>query len=206
MKIEIRTVAMAAVLAAASITPAVAQPGGPAPASDTRGLSLGLYLNGSALQFEDSDEAESGGGFSLHAGYGFTDHLAVFMRLNGAEIESSDVEGDSYALAHVDIGARYSFGGPAAALRPFVQGALNARAFAYDLGTEGTLEARGSGFSGGAGLEYFFSRSLAVEGALSFSSGTFSEGRVGDGEWVDLEDEALDAVSTRVDLGITWHP
>lgn len=205
MKNVIRSFAIAAVLAGTLSTPAAAQLDAPtALRSNTAGFNLGVFLNGSAVQLEDSDVVESGGGGSLHLGYGFNPNISMFVRLNAAEIEAEE-GGGTYTMAHFDLGARYSFGSSASALRPFVQGALNGRGFAVDMGGE-DLEARGPGFTAGAGLEYFFSPRVALEAGLSYSFGEFNEGRIGGGEWVDFEDEAFEATSTRFDIGVSFHP
>lgn len=195
----VRTLAAAALLAGALHTPAAAQ-------SNTQGFSVGAFLNGSAAQVEDADEADSGGGLSLHLGYGVNESVSLFARVSGAAIEAEGFAEDQYALAHFDLGARYSFGSTASRLRPFLQGAYSGRAASFDLGSEGTLDVRGSGFTGGGGLEYFVSPTMSIEGGLSFTSGEFNEGRLDGSEWVDLDDTSFDMTTTRVDLGVTWHP
>jgi opacity protein-like surface antigen len=206
MKNTVRTLALAATLAATLNTAAAAQLDPPVDArSNGSGFHLGVFLNGSAVKVEDSDVVESGGGGSLHLGYGFTENVSAFVRANAADIQVEDSD-QSYILAHFDIGARYSFGSASAALRPFVQGAFSGRAFSLDAGSAGTLEARGPGFTAAAGLEYFFTPRVAVEAGLSYSFGEFNEGRLDGGEWVDFEDEAFSATSTRFDLGVSFHP
>ena len=68
------------------------------------------------------------------------------------------------------------------------------------------LDLRGSGFTAGGGIEYFLRPTLALEGGLDFTFGSFSEGRVTGTGWQDLGDQALDATSSRVNVGISWHP
>jgi hypothetical protein len=210
MKNAVRTLALAATLAGTLSTTAAAQLDPPVDGplggrSNTAGFHLGVFLNGSAVQVEDSDIVEKGGGGSLHLGYGPSQNISLFMRANAAEIQSEDAD-ESYILAHFDIGARYSFASAARALRPFVQGAFSGRAFSLDAGSAGTLEARGPGFTAGAGVEYFFNPQVALEAGLSYSFGEFNEGRLDGGEWVDFEDEAFSATSSRIDVGVSWHP
>jgi hypothetical protein len=200
MTIAIRALALAAVLAGTLSTPALAQQ------SNTAGLNLGLFLNGTAAQVEDSDENDTGGGVSLHLGYGFSQSFQLFARAAASAIESEGFADDQFALAHFDVGGRFSFGSTATAVRPYVQAAFSGRAASFDLGSEGTLDVRGSGLSAGGGLEYFLSPSLAIEGGLSFTFGEFNEGRLDDGDWVDLEETAFEMNTTRFDVGISWHP
>lgn len=202
----VRALVLAAALAGTMTTTAAAQLDGPAPASNTQGLNLGVFLNASAAQVEDADEADRGGGLSLHLGYGLNPNIALFSRLGVAAIQSEGLEDDQFALAHFDLGLRYSFGTEAAPLRPFLQGAYSGRAASFDLGPDGMLDVRGSGFTGGGGLEYFFQPNLAFEGGLLFSFGEFDEGRLDGSDWVELDDASIDMQTIRLDLGLSWHP
>ncbi|HEU4885971.1 MAG TPA: outer membrane beta-barrel protein [Longimicrobium sp.] len=211
MKRFVRTLALAGAIAGTLSTAAAAQAMEPgfdaAPArSNTAGFSLGVFLTGSAVRAEESDEIDSGPGGTVHLGYGINQNVSFFVRVTAAEMQPAESGGESYAMAHADLGARYSFASPAAALRPYVQAAITGRALSFDLGSEGNLEARGSGFTGAAGLEYFITPRMGLEASLSYSIGKFSEGRLGGGEWIDFEDDAFDAVSSRFDLGFSWHP
>lgn len=200
MTIAIRAFAAAAILAGTLSTPAVAQ------RSNTAGFNLGLSLNGTAAQVEDSDENDTGGGLSLHLGYGFSQSFQLFAQASAASIESEGFEDDQFALAHFDVGGRFSFGNTSTPIRPYVQAAFSGRAASFDLGADGTLDVRGSGLTAGGGLEYFVTPSLAIEGGLSFTFGEFNEGRLDDGDWVDLEDAAFEMNTTRFDVGVSWHP
>lgn len=207
MKSTVHAIACAAVLACALSTPAAAQMEEPIARSKTAGVSLGVFANGSAATLEGSDEVDSGGGVTLSLGYGFTDNVSVFASVTGASVQpESPDDASDYALAHADLGLRFAFASTRSALRPFVQAAVNGRAASFDFGNEGTVDARGSGFTGGVGLSWFASPALALEAGLSYTIGKFDEGRVDDSDWVDLGDDALEINSTRVDLGVSWHP
>ncbi len=205
MKNTVRALVLAALAGTVSL-PAAAQMDEPAFRSSTRGFNLGVSLSSTAAVVEDSDEADTGGGLGLRAGYGFSDNVSAFLGLAVAAIQSEGLVDDQYALAHVDLGLRYSFGGPGSAFRPYVQGAYSGRAVSMDLGSEGQLDMRGNGFTGGLGLEYFVSPALAIEGGFSYTAGELSEGRLDGSEWVDLEDAAVDLGSGRLELGLSWHP
>jgi hypothetical protein len=200
MTSSVRMLALAAVLAGTFATGAQAQA-----RSNTAGFNLGVFLNGTALDVEDADEIESGAGGSVHLGYGFNQSIQIFTRIGAASIEPEG-GADSYTVAHVDLGARYTFGSEMSALRPFVLAAVTGRAASFDLGDDDTIDLRGPALTAGVGLGYFVSPSLAIEGGFSFSFGEFNEGRLNDDDWEDLEDEAIKANSTRFDLGLSWYP
>ncbi|MET0400116.1 MAG: outer membrane beta-barrel protein [Longimicrobiaceae bacterium] len=199
-----RVASLALSILAASAGFAAAQVEAPPAVSKTSGLELGVYLNGSALAIENEDEVESGGGLGARLGYGFTDRFQIFAAVTAANVEYSDVD-DTYALGHFDLGGRFSFGSTAAKLRPFVQAAVGGRAVSLDLGGE-TLDLRGAGFTGGAGLAYFLAPSVALDLGLDFTLGQFTEGRADGGDWEDLEDFEFDAQTTRFNIGLAWHP
>jgi opacity protein-like surface antigen len=206
MKTTVRALLLATALAGTLAAPAAAQFEDPEQRSNTQGFSLGLFLSSAAADMEDTDEVEAGRGLSLQAGYGFNQNLSLFTKISAALISSEGFVDDQYALAHFDLGLRYSFGGTGSALRPFLQGAYSGRGASFDLGSEGQLDTRGAGFTGGVGLEYFVSPKLAIEGGFSYTVGELDEGRLDGSEWVDLEDASIELNSGRLDLGISWHP
>lgn len=206
MKNFVRTLTIAATLAGTFSTTAAAQLDQPAARrSNTGGFHLGVYLNGSAIQLEDSYVTESGRGGSVHVGHGIDESLSMFLRVNAASIGSHDAPVQSFTMAHADFGFRYSFRDRSENLRPFVQGALSGRAVSMDLG-DGMVDARGPGFSAAVGVEYFVSPHLALEAALSYSYGKFTEGRVNGGDWREFRGNSFGATSARADLGVSWHP
>jgi hypothetical protein len=204
MKNTLRTLALATALGGALSTSAAAQIDVTAPRSNTAGFNLGAFVNAAGIQVEDSD-AENGVGLGLHLGYGFSQNVSIFARVNVTSIGSDELA-DNYNLAHVDLGARYSFGQPSATLRPYLAGALSGHAVSFDLGSSGTLDARGPGLTASGGLEYFLSRTVALEAGLSVSVGKFNEGRIGDSGWVDLDEDELNTTTSRLDIGVSWHP
>lgn len=195
---------MRKLLTAVLVAAGVVQGAGAAQAqSNISGFSLGVALHGAAIDAEDADEIESGGGLALRLGYGVTDAITLFIEGAGANINPDGA--DDYPLVHVDLGGRFSFLGSASRLRPFVGASVTGRAASFDLGTE-TLDLRGRAFTVGGGLEYFVSSVLGLEVGLNYSFGSFDEGRLSDGDWEDLEEEEVDATTTRFNLGIVWRP
>jgi opacity protein-like surface antigen len=185
---RISSVALALVSAALAAGPARAQAGSPPVQSGTRGLTVGLDLNGSAIASDGSASGTPrGAGLGLSLGYGVSDAVSIFVRTDYA-----------YRVAHVDLGARYSFGGSASRLRPYVEGAFTrtgTTALAAPLDSHAT-QSNGYGFTGGAGVAYFVSRRVALDLGVSHSRGRFTAGAL----------DGRDFASTRLNIGVKWHP
>lgn len=204
MKIHtpVRLALLACICAAA---PAAAQDDA-APRSKTSGFTAGLHLNGSAIQLDGGEEAENGGGMGLALGYGVSNKVTIFARVDGAAVEYEDGDGETFTLAHLDLGGRYSFGSASAALRPFVELSLQGAGISDEFeGSEVTVS--GGAFGFGGGLEYFFSRSLALDVGLAISKGEFTTATV-DGDEVDLDDLDIEEgfTTSRFNVGLSWHP
>jgi hypothetical protein len=205
-----RLLILAGVLCALT-TPLAAQVHGPtdrpqqggAAGVDTRGLQLGIGLNGSSLSAQDfMPETESGGGLFFRIGYGITPRLTVFAGAAGASMNDGE-----YGLGQVDVGARGYFPG-ASRWVPFVEGALTARALIFDkadLGTADDLEIFGGGFTLGGGIDFYARSSLSLGAALAWTFGEFTEAKMGDRR-ESLGDDAFNAGTARFNLGLTWWP
>jgi hypothetical protein len=194
----IRTFAIAAALACAAGTTAEAQ--STARDSSTAGVHFGVYLNHSAMRVKYDQLKGSAGshGLGLHAGYVYAPGGSVFVRVDVASMGQ-----DGFVLRQADLGLRASLGRSGAPLQPFLQGSIGARGLGSG---EADVGARGVAFTGGGGVEYFVSRTVAIEGGLSLSAGRFSKGRVGDGDWEELGDGGIITVGSRFDIGVSWHP
>lgn len=164
----------------------------------TSGVQLGAYLSGTGATYDGSDETDSGSGLTLRLGYGFNERISIYAAGTGASMEQGD-----YTLGHFDVGARFLVS--QARLRPYLQAAYTGRAASIDIGGE-TLDIRGAGPSIGGGIEYAFGRAAALDVGLNYSLGSYSEGRLGGGEWEDFGSEDLSSTSARVDIGLIWRP
>ena len=172
-------------------------------ASSARGFFIGAHLNGSSIRIEEfSDDTESGGGFGLQLGYGFTRQLGLFIDLTGAALD------EQRALAHVDFGLRYAFTGPTRRWVPMIEVALTARGLVEEnteLPEGGTAETSlaGGGLTFGAGVQYYVAPKWALGAALKWTGGEFDEYTVDD---VTVGNLGIEATSTRFNFGITWFP
>lgn len=178
------------------------------------GLSLGLELSGNSIKGDDSfaDGTDNGGGLGLNLGYGFRSGVSLVAHLNGASMTSkgqAGAEDMDYALAHFDLGARYTFLNPARKLAPFVELAFSGvAATAEDLqdafGNTGDLELGGSGFTVGGGADYYLSPKVALGARLAFTSGKFTDNKFA-GQAIDSSFEPK-FTTTRLAIGLTWFP
>jgi opacity protein-like surface antigen len=179
--------------------------------SDNRGFMLNLHLLGNGVSTVGADaEMENGGGLGVALGYGFNDRVALYLNIDGAEIEyDEDVETDedSYTAVTADIGARMNFGNEGMKLRPYINAAFSGLVLGEEgdfAGEELTTMISGGGLTVGGGLQYFFSQNLALDVGLQATQGAFTDIAVDD------EDEELDEgiayTTSRIQLGVTWHP
>lgn len=186
-------------LAGSPIRPLAAQNAGTM-RSNPVGLVLGAHLNGTALDGDDFDEMESGGGLGLRLGYGFNRMFTLYLQADGASMDAPDMD-DAYTFGQGDLGLRLHFGDPTRSAIFYLDGAFTAWLARYDiLGSD--MDVTGAGFTLGGGLEYFFSPAFALDAGLKFTVGNFDEvSYEGDSESVDL-----DANSTRFNVGVSWYP
>lgn len=164
----------------------------------TSGFFLKPHLIGAAWTLDDLDvDAESGGGGGLGLGYGFSEQWAVFIEGSAATIDAPD--GGDYTLAHFDIGARFTLGNASSKFKGILDAAFTGRSAQFDIfGTK--VELNGTGITVGVGLNYFLSRSIALDTGLSWTFGSIDEIKVG----AFTEDVSVDATSARFILGIAW--
>lgn len=178
-------VTIGAVAAAFTAGSASAQAG--ADQSSTRGLGVGLSFNQSAMGVNAPSRENTGSGVGVAVGYGVNEHLSFFARTNYA-----------YRSSHLDAGVRYSFGSPRAALRPYAELAATRVGSA----PSEALRRSGYGATAGVGVEYFFSRKLALDVGVVHSEGRYTS--------QEVEGKPLDGTvrftSSRLNVGLKWRP
>jgi len=169
---------------------------------DTKGFFFGAAANATSIKFDETafsdDRRENGYGLNLGLGYNFTRNLGLTFSITGASINDSGT--DDFDVAHADLGARVSFPGRSA-LVPYIE--LSLAALAAEYVAEGTdVELEGGGLSGGVGLNYFFSRRLALDLNFHYTAGELSDGEI-DGRDIDTNDVSFN--TTRLNLGIAFY-
>ncbi|MCC6242519.1 MAG: outer membrane beta-barrel protein [Gemmatimonadaceae bacterium] len=196
-----------AVAALAMVVPSMAA----AQLSTTRGLSLGIHLQGTSLKIEDENETNSGGGLGIRVGYGFNRIVTGFIHLDGAQIDvpsAGTVQGQ-WNLAHAELGARFHFANSNRRLVPYLEGSAGARVVTVsDATVPGSSDAEDISFNGGAvtfgaGLSTFFKKRAAFDVSLKWTGGTFSEVDLGS---VAVRNLDIDASSFRFGIGLIFWP
>ena len=177
--------------------------------SNTQKLMLSVALGGTSIKSDEfENESESGGGFSLQAGWGFTRMFTLLVDASGAALGDDD---DEFVLVHFDLLGRLNFAKPERAWVPYVEGGISARVAGQDdiaLVEEGgsetvDLEISGGGFTFGGGVQYHVRPTVSLGAGLRWTVGEFSTVKVNN---VSVDGFELDATSTRLTFGVTWWP
>lgn len=168
--------------------------------SNTSKLFLQAHLNGTGLSVEDGD-TESGGGFGLKLGYGFSPLFTLYAGFDAASMDAAG--GGSYSYGLFDLGMQLNFRSGPHALVPYLDLALSGQAAVLDVeGDDFTFS--GAGLTLGGGLKYFVSPVLALDGSLTMTPGRFTTVKY---QGVSVEDEeGLGTTGARFGLGISWYP
>jgi opacity protein-like surface antigen len=182
--------------------------------SDNAGFMLNAHLTGGAITpLGEGTEAETGGGLGLALGYGFNDRIILYLNVDGTAVEYdedvTDSPDDTYSLVHADLGVRMNFGHPGLKLRPYINAAFTGIAAAeeYELAGEDLDQViSGGGLTVGGGIQYFFSPALALDLGLQATQGAFTRVSIDDEDEELSPDDVTAFTTSRVQLGLTWHP
>jgi opacity protein-like surface antigen len=180
-----------------------------AQASTNAGFLLNAHVQNAAVRVGESDSSiETGIGGGITAGYNYNERLGLYLTLDGTRIQ--DDGDDAVVLAQADLGVRYTFGGTSGALRPYLNAAVSGVALRGEDDDPDTDERvdytySGPAFTVGAGLQYFLSPRLALDGGIQASVGKLNSLRI-DGDEVDLGPSEIDITTSRLQIGLAWHP
>jgi len=190
-------------------TVAAAQQAAPPMRSNTQKLMLSLALGGTSIKSDEfENESESGGGFSLQAGWGFTRMFTLLVDASGAVLGDDDEE---FVLVHFDLLGRLNFASAQRAWVPYIEGGLSARVAGQDdiaivdeTGSQTVdLEISGGGFTFGGGVQYHVRPEVSLGAGIRWTVGEFSTVKINN---VSVDGFELDATSTRLMFGVTWWP
>lgn len=192
------------ILAILAVPAAAAAQTAPDP-SNTQGLFLNARAGGYGVGYE-GDRDGTGTGFGLRVGYGFSERLTAFFGFEGGSISEGDgfegvPDGDDYGMLFLDLGARLHFRRDAR-LVPFLEVGGSVVGLWFDTADDDEAQYGGLGVSLGAGLLYFVSPRLALEGATLFSAGSLMEREIaGVGDDVDIG-----VAGIRMQVGVSYYP
>lgn len=174
-------------------------------AHTTAALGTTIRPSGEVTPFETAP----GVGGGVRVGYAFTPRLMAWA---GADVVKQGEESfgttGSFALTHVEAGARYSFPIPRQRFRPYVTASIAHRALGTTAvdevsGEQADLAFTGTSFGAGAGVEYFLSPTMAIDGGVALSTGQLGTFKL-DGQRLDLPVEG--STSARLMAGLNWYP
>ena len=166
---------------------------------DDKGFYLGASLMGTSFSLDlINDNADTGGGIGIEAGYNFNTNFAVFLSFDGSGMKTED--DDTYALAHFDLGAEGRLGDYDDSFRPFARVSVLGAAAARE-GSDGDIEITGGGLGAGVGLHYFVNPKMAFKLGYTHSWININEVKVGSVS-VEVDENAN---SGRLGLGFTYH-
>ena len=159
------------------------------------GIHLGAALNGSQISYDEGDK-DQGPGISVYGGYNFTSNLGAILAVT---VATMNTDGDNYTLRHIDLLGRYTFSG--ATISPYVEAGYANLNVSGDT-DDGNLVYKGSGFTGGAGLNYFMKPKLALDANLRYTKGKFSTFELDGDEYARGD---LDVSTLRINLGFAYY-
>src|SRR5688500_9444669 len=172
---------------------------------DVRGLHLGAAVNATSIKLDETefsdDERENGYGANLYIGYNFTRNIGLLASLTASNINDSDTE--DFSVAHVDLAGRVSFPGRSA-LVPYLELSLTGVGAEYTASGGEVELVEGGGVGLGGGLNYFFTRRVALDLGFRYTVGEFGEAKINDRE-VDSGD-GVGFNTTRLNLGLAFYP
>ena len=162
----------------------------------------GKYVNWkSNSQFVGSLDSEepNGIGFTAEAAYGVTEQIQIIGSFSQAYFTSQPYW-DTYTNTHLQLGARYNFGGTLSSVRPFVEAAVASNSFTitpitFNFGSfteTHDLDMSGLGIHLGAGASFFVTSRLSIQAKFVTHFGDYST--------TELTNEQFEPFDDKVDF------
>jgi len=167
----------------------------------------GLKITGGEVSGEFTTTFGAGAGITV--GYGITRRFSGFASLDVAKQNTGpDVEpAGSWGLSHFEVGGRANFPLGASSTVPYISASVGRRAMAAratnDDGEQFDTAITGPMIGLGAGVEHFFSRSMALDAGVGVGYGKFNHFKAGEEEY---DPKANAPTSVRLRLGVNWRP
>lgn len=174
--------------------------------SNTQGMVVGAHVGGMSLSPSGGGKSDNGGGGGVMVGYGFNKNLMVFV---GFDVSKLKIDGfvaglsPNFTFSHVDLGVRYSFANPERAWVPYLDAAITARSASVKA-SDKDYSFSGTAFTGGGGVQYFFSTKVALDVNFQYAVGSFNKQKIG-GVKTDVSN-AGNSNSSRLNVGVRYYP
>ncbi len=151
--------------------------------STVKGFSVGAH---GAMTAIADDESPTGHGVSVMVGYGVNERLSFHAATSGARIGAKDTR-DGFFQSFIDLESRVTLGAKSGRWRPQLALGVSARNDHEDQPEQDDPKVRTTiGATAGAGLSYFLTSAVSLDGAVRYTIG--------------------DANRTRLLVGVTWFP
>jgi hypothetical protein len=199
-------------LTAASAGNAAAQQHGrtPRPYAAPPGIILNVHafaMPGFTVRGPDADpplNVEMGPGLGAQVGYAFSPRFMMYAGGDIARLGAAPEDGGGHwGLGILELGGRLSFPSAKSRIAPYVTGAIGYRGLAAEVVGFGDVKLHGMALSGGGGITYAVSPTLALDGGLVLSMGKFGDYEDPEGKFdIDVDN----TISTRLRFGLDWRP
>jgi hypothetical protein len=148
-------------------------------------------------------ETSLGPGIGAQVGYAFSPRYMVFANIDLARLGAGDGLSGHWGLGIIEVGGRMSFPTANGRLMPYVAAAVGGRGLGAEVDNTGDVTFDGLAFSGGGGLTYALSRSLALDGGVMLSIGKFGNY---DSPFLEGDLSVDNTMTTRIRFGLDWRP
>jgi hypothetical protein len=184
--------------------------------SRTRGFVLGVHsmaAPGVSITGDDIDgefKTDMGMGAGVMVGYGFSRTLTAYASLDIAKqkFANTDYENSTFGLGHIEAGVRANVPLGTSSTLPYLSANIGRRSLGAHV--EDTVLERdydmtisGMSYGVGAGVEHFFSPTMALELGVAANFGRFDK-YDGDGEKATADVNGSRTIRMRV--GVNWRP
>jgi hypothetical protein len=182
----------------------------------TRGFVLGVHsiaAPGVSITGDDIDgefKTDMGMGAGVMLGYGFSRTLTAYASLDIAKqkFANTDYGNSTFGLGHIEAGVRANVPLGTSSTLPYLSASIGRRSLGAHV--EDTVLERdydmtisGMSYGVGAGVEHFFSPTMALELGVAANFGRFDK-YDGDGEKATADVNGSRTIRMRV--GVNWRP
>jgi hypothetical protein len=174
------------------------------------GLTINVHavaMPGFTIDGPDADppvNVSMGPGVGAQVGYAFSPRLMVYAGADLGRLGAAPEDGGGHwGLGILELGGRLSFPSARRPLTPYLTAAIGTRGLAARIADFGEVKLHGMALSGGAGLTYAVSPTVALDGSVVLSMGKFGKYEEPAGKFDVNVDNTL---STRLRFGLDWRP